>query len=516
MAKRRPRTTTVGGIKPLGMTRAPVRQPRPSYRPFRVSTRRPVKPPGIDRGEFVEHRRGPSRPNVGADPREAMAVQNVKGSLPERIFYKKNLSYGFTPDIDFDFQTSQEGGRLELGGMVADFLYWKWRMIVRVQGPTHSEPRQRSIDSEQFRRMSDMGYQVYDIDEAVVYDPIRLDRWFQQKILWNPGKNGRTVVSGNTLYQPEAGVQFQLSAPMNFAMSTDEKAWVSDLDQRVANLESTIERIGGKQIVVVGGISDISENLGLIHAGEFRVGNNKAPGQGFIGVRIGYPAFTYDSASWHIAGVNADVLQFGLSALDGKAYFGAGSAVLGSNGLKLTNTTPAVLDEQATIEWVSPDGKVLGSVGAWRSGSYASMEIFANANPAGQGQVTDGGLDLVAKSNGATNDWETWVSLFAVGDASSEELTYSLVVGKGATWNYVMEVFSDFSTATPTSRIELGGYVKLSGFVDFMEYDVASQPGTPAGGLVRLYAHNWNQLVVKNDGGFTAPVGDILFHQVFN
>jgi hypothetical protein len=266
-----------------------------------------------------------------------MATQSVKGSLPERIFYKKNLSFGLRPDVDFDFQTSQEGGRLELGGMVADFVYWYWKIIVRIQGPTHTQPRQIDVDAEQGRRMADMGFQVYDVEEELVYSPIRLDEWFRKVILFNPGKNGRDVIAGNTLYDMPTGRASYMSVPaMNFAMSTDEKKWVNDIEDRVENAEGALERIFGKQIHVIGGISDISENLGLIQAGEFRSGNRKEPGSGFTGVRIAYPPVVYSGAEWNIAGVNNDVLQFGLRASDGKALAGGGAVILDSTGVTAT------------------------------------------------------------------------------------------------------------------------------------------------------------------------------------
>ena len=82
------------------------------------------------------------------------------------------------------------------------------------------------------------------------------------------------------------------------------------------------------QIVVGGGLSDISERLGLLQAGEFRTGNGNEPGFGFSGVRIGYPAFVYESETWNFVGVNDDVLQVGISAEDGKMYFGAGTGIL--------------------------------------------------------------------------------------------------------------------------------------------------------------------------------------------
>ena len=71
-------------------------------------------------------------------------------------------------------------------------------------------------------------------------------------------------------------------------------AEVQVLRQLVDDLPSRIE-IASNQIVVISGLSDIDHRLGLVTAGEFRTGNGVVPGDGFTGVRIGYPAFTYGS-----------------------------------------------------------------------------------------------------------------------------------------------------------------------------------------------------------------------------
>ncbi len=109
------------------------------------------------------------------------------------------------------------------------------------------------------------------------------------------------------------------------------------VEQIKSDLPALVNRskIAPKQVVIVNGLSDMSERLGLIQAGEFRTGNGNEPGFSFSGVRIGYPAFAYDGDVWHFAGVNDDVLQVGINALDGKLYFGAGTGILNSGGIEL-------------------------------------------------------------------------------------------------------------------------------------------------------------------------------------
>jgi len=134
-------------------------------------------------------------------------------------------------------------------------------------------------------------------------------------------------------------------------------------------IQTQTQRTAARDVMVVSGLSDVSEKLGLVQAGEFRVGNSKEPGFGFTGVRIGYPPFSYISQTWNVAGVNNDVLMFGLSATDGKAYFAAGSAVIDSAGLTFTSG-----DYPATryIRWKTSTGEQVGGISGWTSGGTLS------------------------------------------------------------------------------------------------------------------------------------------------
>lgn len=102
---------------------------------------------------------------------------------------------------------------------------------------------------------------------------------------------------------------------------------------RTILIETKTLRSAARDVVVLSGLSDISERLGLVQAGEFRTGNGKDPGNGFTGVRIGYPTFTYSGEEWNIVGVNNDVLQFGARATDGTLVAGAGNVVLDGSGI---------------------------------------------------------------------------------------------------------------------------------------------------------------------------------------
>ena len=96
-------------------------------------------------------------------------------------------------------------------------------------------------------------------------------------------------------------------------------------------------KIAPKQITIINGLSDMSERLGLVQAGEFRSGNGLEPGFGFSGIRIGYPAFSYGGELWNIVGVENDALQVGIRASDGKLVFGGGDGFADQFGLFFLN-----------------------------------------------------------------------------------------------------------------------------------------------------------------------------------
>ncbi len=118
---------------------------------------------------------------------------------------------------------------------------------------------------------------------------------------------------------------------------------LSKLDELQTALNNL--KVTAQQVALQEGLSDLSERLGLIQSGEFRAGNSKEPGGGFSGVRMGYPPFTYESSLWNLVGIANDVLQFGLSASDGKAYFGAGTNIMDQYGLHVYDASdkPALI-----------------------------------------------------------------------------------------------------------------------------------------------------------------------------
>ena len=175
--------------------------PQPIKRPVRFQLRSIIRKDLIDKDTwwFIIHRRGPHQPKVGEDPLEARAVPEslVRGTLPERILYKALVDFlHFIPGMDFDQQTSLQGGRMELGGIVADFIFYNLMIVIQVQGPTHLEYFRTIKDAEQAGALNELGYTVYYIWEDDIYDETRLENWLRRVFNWADSAGAGQQVSG--------------------------------------------------------------------------------------------------------------------------------------------------------------------------------------------------------------------------------------------------------------------------------------------------------------------------------
>ena len=172
--------------------------PQPEKRPLDIHRRdlviRELVSP--DPWWFTTHRRGPRREDVGGDPREDRAVpeEQVRGTLLERIFYLALIRVmHFSPYADFDFQSSLQGGRLELGGIVADFLFENLKIIINPLGPTHDNFLQSAKDKEQRGILEEMGYTYWEVDDETVYNEFLLEDWLRRHFNLASGRGGGGV-----------------------------------------------------------------------------------------------------------------------------------------------------------------------------------------------------------------------------------------------------------------------------------------------------------------------------------
>ena len=169
-----------------------IKLPQPIYRPLRMNRRDVVR-----RGELKSppfegypiHRRAyPGRTVVGPDSEEMRAVPEsvVKGTLPERIVYLELLKRNYVEGIDFTFQSAKDGGRVDFGGMVVDFLLELDRLVIQVDGPTHDTHIRQAKDREQEGVLASMGFTVLRIKTMIIDDPGQLEAWFRRHI--DPGR----------------------------------------------------------------------------------------------------------------------------------------------------------------------------------------------------------------------------------------------------------------------------------------------------------------------------------------
>ncbi len=167
--------------QPTGKSRRfPIIIPQPIKQPFYIKGKDVIDWEGLrnDPTWYTLHRRSPQEKIEGYNPLEERAVPDTqrKGSLPERIVYKyltKNLK--MVEDIDFDFQGAQEGGRTELGGFVADFVFQTLKLVIQVQGVWHKEYLQARKDEQQRDVLAEFGYWVEYIWEEEIYDEYRFE-----------------------------------------------------------------------------------------------------------------------------------------------------------------------------------------------------------------------------------------------------------------------------------------------------------------------------------------------------
>lgn len=130
---------------------------------------------------------------------EARATKDVKGSLEERLLYQSLVDWGFIPGVDFTFQTSIMGGRAELGGLVADFIFPIPMIIINPTSVWHTMTLANiRRDDDQTAILASMGYMVIYLDPNIIHDPIALDYWISNNIamLWGTSSKGQGFGSG--------------------------------------------------------------------------------------------------------------------------------------------------------------------------------------------------------------------------------------------------------------------------------------------------------------------------------
>lgn len=200
-------------------------------------------------------------------------------------------------------------------------------------------------------------------------------------------------------------------------------------------------KIAANQVTVTSGLGDISKRLGLVTAGEFRAGNDKEPGFGFSGVRIGYPPFSYNSEDWHVAGVNNDVLQVGFSAADGKLYAGGGVVVLDGSGVEIEVSTS--LSYVRSYKFVDTNGVILGALAAYNTTANTTDISLATA---GSRKAESLHLNAYTADTGGTGATFASVHLLAQADDSPDPHLFIYSDGLGNAYTRINANYADADT----------------------------------------------------------------------
>ena len=251
-------------------TRWVIKTKQPAFRPLQLRARKMVYPPKTGDNQLVIHRRGPLRVQVGLeDPREQRAVSEARiaGTLPERIFFKALLDRGMREGIDFTFQSSLQGGRLFLGGMVADFILTTRSLIVRIQGRKwHTGFEQERKDDFQRDILEGMGYHVLDLYDDTIYDEYLFAEWLRRHIDVHPSMGG-------FLYDPEMG-----EGDLTVSVANELRDLIQNLEAeqkkdkaRIGELEGLINASGMSTILQVD-----SSNITNVSADKITAGGIKA------------------------------------------------------------------------------------------------------------------------------------------------------------------------------------------------------------------------------------------------
>lgn len=221
---------------------------QPEERPLQLRQYKFVTPIDVQDDDFILHRRGPRRGLVGPEnPQELRAAQGINGTLPERIFYKALVARKFVPGGDFDFQSSLLGGRVFLGGMVADYIFFTRNLIVRVQGwRWHQSLEATRRDDNQRDVMERMGYTVLDISDTIILDELLLENWLRANIDTFSVRGGPFAFS--------LGID-PLELELDMATARELLDQIHVLQERIGSLEGMVNSNGTHPHVDLGPIS---------------------------------------------------------------------------------------------------------------------------------------------------------------------------------------------------------------------------------------------------------------------
>lgn len=127
------------------------------------------------------------------------------------------------------------------------------------------------------------------------------------------------------------------------------KAVEGNLLDKINQMENRIAALEGANTVMAD-VGEVTDDLGDIRAGRIlALSSGYEPTDAdATGVVIDAAGIVWGADTYNLVGVNAGVLQFGLSATDGKAYFMGGAAIMDDGGINLTGVGNLITMEGST------------------------------------------------------------------------------------------------------------------------------------------------------------------------
>ena len=109
-------------------------------------------------------------------------MNTMLATTPELAVIRALESLGYRMGVDYEFQSKMMGGRDVKGGMIADFLIFSLKLIIRVQGEYYHYGRAdvEARDKYQKEALTSQGYTVVDINAE---DALRNARYYVEKAL---------------------------------------------------------------------------------------------------------------------------------------------------------------------------------------------------------------------------------------------------------------------------------------------------------------------------------------------
>lgn len=201
----------------------------------------------------------------------------------------------------------------------------------------------------------------------------------------------------------------------DIANGTYGKVLTADISSGHVELSATVESASANYVTN-------NEKTGADDAYDFFVSKLTAYG---LSIRSSVSASRIQITATHIAGYAADVLQFEISASDGKGYFGAGKCVLSSSGIRLCNDDTGVAFlhfgsstyEASIYKETGSTGSLVLSPGANR---YVLTDRLKFVTVAGGGELrlpvkTDTGDPTGTDARIYVNDYDNKIRCYADG-----------------------------------------------------------------------------------------------------